>query len=240
MSDVINSSIKPFEIFNQSNQTCRNMINGFLREHQEKYFGKIQNAYFNIPKIVCHLCISFMYEPIMWDENCKGYTIKIIENSVIHDNGPNSDYYGNAFITGTAKNGVHIWKFKIHKVCPHTWNLIGIWKTRFLKPSLTTYFTNIDDNGYAFVVNFGYLTHPQAPGRKGNAYTNKCKEGDIIQMILNFRNCSLSFMVNEKVLGKAFDIEHTEYKAVATLIGADTKFTLCSYQHFAPGSDRFS
>eukprot|EP01084_Bolivina_argentea_P074999 136018_1 len=85
--------------------------------------------------------------------------------------------------------------------------LIGIWKTQQgNNPPLDTYFTQGNNQGYAFCPEIAKLTKTEDGKSGGIKYGEVCKSGAIVEMILNFNELSLSYVINGKNYGKAYDI----------------------------------
>ena len=71
---------------------------------------------------------------------------------------------------------------------------------------------------------------PNKNAAKLKDYGVKIKDGDIIEMILNLIDLTLSYKINNTDYGKAYDVDKTSYKVAATLCAKNTKWTLLSYQ----------
>merc|ERR1712187_712572 len=95
--------------------------------------------------------------------------------------------------------------------------MVGIWKIqKNIKPTTNTYFTTGGAyKGYGFLASTPMLIDPVKGNGKFKDYGIKCKVGDIIDMILNFDDLSLSFKINGTNYGKAFDIKQEKYRAAA-------------------------
>ena len=80
----------------------------------------------------------------------------------------------------------------------------------------------------------GMKTSPENCNKTDGRYFNHsvtAKKGDIFEMKVDCNNWILSYKLNDKDLGKAFDIQPTEYRAAITLYDYNSSFTLCSYAH---------
>ena len=67
-------------------------------------------------------------------------------------------------------------------------------------------------------------------GWHGRDYGEKCKDGDIIKMTLNMNELTLSYQVNDKDLGNAYEnIENTAYRAAVTM-ERDSSLTLIRFE----------
>ena len=64
---------------------------------------------------------------------------------------------------------------------------------------------------------------------KDRDYGRTCVDGDIVEMILNLYDLTLSYKINNKDYSKAFDVEKTSYRAAISSYYKNDKFTLLSY-----------
>ena len=129
--------------------------------------------------------------------------------------------------------GIHAWKFKVDNI-KSSWHVIGIWKC-------DKKFTDVYENGYGYIISAGYLTNPRDYGNLGKGYGTvvrddwverryKCKNGDLIEMIVDMDKLSISYKVNDKDFGVAFEeIDETEYRAGITTCYRDSRYTFISY-----------
>ena len=53
----------------------------------------------------------------------------------------------------------------------------------------------------------------------------------MVVMTLDLDELTLSYTLKGKDYGKAFDVEQTEYRAVVTLDGYQSRFSLVSYEY---------
>merc|ERR1712228_1023042 len=126
-----------------------------------------------------------------------------------------------AYCKRVARKGKHQWTFEYTMIGNNHWNLIGIWNTTSSDPATERHFLNICHNGYAYCGPQGVLTNPEAPGNGGDNYGVRCKSGDVVEMTLDLDRRTLSFAVNEKDYGVAFnEIAEGEYRAAVTLYAA--------------------
>ena len=119
---------------------------------------------------------------------------------------------------------------------------IGIWKVNYGDPIVEIghcFFdgiTDIKDKAHTISVGYGLdsrgnLSNPMNAEVAGREFATEWKKNDIIEMKLDFNKLELSFKINEKDYGKAFDIEDTKYRAAITFAAQSTKsgYTLISY-----------
>ena len=136
-------------------------------------------------------------------------------------------------ITAASKKQYH-WKFKMELIKLHDmgWNpIIGIHKIS-VPFNGNSYITNQSNSGYAYYCREGngYKTIPTKPGSAGPAYGKMINTGDIIDMFVDMDKLTLSYHRNGVNLGKAFDIDATDYKAAITVYGAGNKIQLVSFE----------
>lgn len=74
--------------------------------------------------------------------------------------------------------------------------------------------------GYGWEAN-GMLTKPEDQHLEWRGYGTKWKDTDIIEMIVDFKSCELSYKKNDIDYGKVFHIESTPYNAAVTLRWTD-------------------
>ena len=121
---------------------------------------------------------------------------------------------GNAYLTNIISDGIYRWTFKIIDICDEL--NFGIWKTNSAtKPDTVHRFFRDKDSGYAFEAKRGKLMDPSYFDYvELESYAKCCNNGDVVEMILNLEDYTLSFKVNDIDYGVAFkDIEKTEYRA---------------------------
>eukprot|EP01084_Bolivina_argentea_P020805 38650_1 len=166
-----------------------------------------------------------------WDPNCKHSDFQIQGNSIINIGGGQRS----AYLTRVVKSGIHCWKFRIDNLISHH-SCFGVWKTKY-QPILTERMGESGGNkSYGFCPNCYSLFVPEHGRPQETKYGVKCKNGDTIEMVLNLVNYCLSYKINEKSYGHAFDIEKTSYRAGVTPDGRGSgkaKFTLLSYNYRA-------
>ena len=140
----------------------------------------------------------------------------MIDDYVLHRIS-DDDYwnYNSAFCKNIVNEGLCHWKFRIKKRSENSRNwafVIGIWSTKTTKePPRNTYFTK-DRSSYAFVADSAKMVN-ESGGGFGNDYGVKCKEGDIIDMYLDFNNLTLRYCINDKDYGVACNVDNASYRA---------------------------
>ena len=173
------------------------------------------NPLFLDPIIDIILCFYYLADE--WDAECIGSNLELIDGKTVkRDSGFGC---GSAFLTNTVSDGIFSWKFKIIEDSNEL--NFGIYKLKAGPPS------NIQGRRFFGQPNSGYtmdVADPSGkailmdPTKKGCAplrpYCNSCNIGDVVEMILDCDECTLSFKINDIDYGVAFDnIEKTEYRA---------------------------
>ncbi len=162
-----------------------------------------------------------------WDDNNIGKGLTI-DGNTIHKKG---DGQSSAFLTNVVSEGVHIWKFKANHLTKGNWNPLGIWKINSGTPIINGKWIAKANNGYAYRIGAQNKINPaDCGGANGGKYGVFCKTNDIIEMIVDFNEKSLSYNVNDVEFGKAFDIEATEYRAAFNCHYNANSITLISYE----------
>ena len=105
-----------FSIINQIQQDKKDLIFGFIREIQTKYFANYHETFYIIPTLIIHLCLLFYYyKNDEFDPNlCGKYIILSNKNRIIThtQNGDGSSTVYGKIIIDPIKNGNYIWKIK--------------------------------------------------------------------------------------------------------------------------------
>ena len=223
------------------------IIFGYIRQCQDNLFVKEQtiSSYYNISELIIHLCLYFYFRD--WDEfdkNNKSKNIIIDNNKKSIKQIVNNWGWHSISLSNIVNKGIHRWIFEINKNNLDCWELIGIWKCNKCQFVFENSFDSIGvDTGYCWCMSQGALVDPNSPGTRLKDYGSTITEintnnnhNNIIQMILNFDQLTLSYIIKGVDYGVAFDnIEQTEYKAAVTLASKDSKLTLKSYEYFASG-----
>ena len=94
---------------------------------------------------------------------------------------------------------------------------MGIRKVKSIDINDFSYFDK-KDKAYSYIYDDGKLPEKEKCGWDGPDWGVKCENGDIIKMTLNMNDLTLSYQVNDKDLGKAYEnIENTAYRAAVTM-----------------------
>ena len=127
----------------------------------------------------------------------------------------------NVYMKRIVEYGYHEWKMKVKYGRSDTNSgysvggelMIGLWRVqKDKKPPQSTYYTDGKEQGYGFHVTSGQLIDHEYGYGTLKKYGEKVTDG-IIDMILDFNRLSLSFKIDGKDYGKAFDITQDKYRA---------------------------
>ena len=182
---------------------------------------RIEVSFLNIPSDVTNLVDRFLIFTDQWNESYTSHTMKInsADNSITIKNAENIAElcmaYGDSVIDSTS--GVQSWKLKIthsEKENRSGWwfTVIGIVRDDqiMLRKSTTAFEWRWDAQrySYGFVTGRGYKKCIDANNRKKDTLygeKNQFKgKGDRLEMILNVKEGTLRYIVNDKDYGNAF------------------------------------
>ncbi len=193
----------------------KSTVNGYIRNIEQNVFP------LKIPMVLNYLCIKYYhiskdrFDPILHGKyitvSDNKITFKII-NKMTFEYGSSS-----AFLSNIVSNGKHQWRFKI--INTQTYPYIGV---RPNKKDPNDNELNECLQGYGL---FGLLSYYGL--LRGLSYNNsqtindkycptRKNDGDIIDMYLDLNKFELSFAINNKHYGKAFDVDKKSYRAVCS------------------------
>ena len=163
-----------------------------------------------------------------WDENLFGEMMTLEANCIKLSKGAASN---SAFLCNVIDQGKYKWKFKLKKLAnrAHWTTTIGIWKcNKHIEPKVNDIFTKGNHMAYGYAVNRGTLVDEETGSKAdyGTKYGTNCKEGDIVEMLIDLDKLELKYIVNGKDYGKAFEIEKTAYKAAVNLFARDDEIEI--------------
>ena len=214
-------------ILSQIPQRNKDLAFGYTRESEK--CNKV-----SIPDMIKYLCLIYLNQnKDTFDPNHTHKDIKIDENCI---RSTSTNYVTvSCYLMNIVKQGIHIWKFKCNNPCTDSEeaDMIGIVSNH--EPYLTLheyfdYYAGGANDAYGFAMD-GRLNNPETGVGWGGAYGVECKIGDIIEMRIDFKAETLSYKINEKDYGVAFEIQNEEYRAAITLFDMKSCYTLISYQH---------
>ena len=181
-----------------------------------------------IPSMIKYLCLVYSNRnKDKFDVENSHQTFKSKGNSIEHNSEERTCEYHNCYLENVVSKGIHIWKFKCDS--QSMLDLIGIRNVAESSRLTGIFFVGRDDMtvvGYGDVV--GGCTISNA-----SPFGQKCNDGDLIEMRLDFNNLTLNFKVNDNGYGKAFNINPGQYRAAIGVIAnvKHHKYTLLSYQN---------
>ena len=190
------------------------LISGYIRE-----FETISKTL--IPKEINAICLMY-YQFEQWDADCIHEDYEINENILIKKKSSMTT----AFLSNIMDKGKHHWRFQIETPDGEAID-IGIFKEECdSKRCIDSYPGKQANEAYMFSTSGHVNTYNEANAWY-KQYGKKCKSGDIIDMVLDFDDLSLSFSINDKSYGKAHEnIEITQYRAAVYLYTANHKIEL--------------
>ena len=111
-------------------------------------------------------------------------------------------------------SGYHEWKFKIVENTDSSCHfIIGLWRCADnVDPPVDTFFTDGKYQGYGWFLDRKAKTESH-DGNYGAKFGVDVKEGDVIEMSVDFDRLSLCWKVNEISIGKSHDITQDKYRA---------------------------
>ena len=98
------------------------------------------------------------------------------------------------------------------------WELIfGVWKTKASpQPVIDDCFTFTGEGpnayGYAFNAAYGHKLTSNGGNSAGGEYGRACKEGDIVEIVLDLYEFTFGIRINDKDYGVMHQVENTEYR----------------------------
>ena len=194
-------------------QKQKDTVFGYIRRIEKELFSSDFGA---IPNGIVLICILFYgHIPDEFDPKHIGPGL------ILHEQTISSRGYGggSAFLKRTLESGHHEWRFRIDKRKIDIQSIVfGIWRIQKDEdPPIHTWFTNGGNKGYCFNAVYSQIGDIKSGFTIGTKYGVRCNEGDVIEMILDFDDLSLSFRINGTDYGKAFDIKQNKYRAAVFL-----------------------
>ena len=200
---------------------------GYIRRMQQLFPD--DNIYYTISSLVIHWILSYFASVDEFDENSVGGQYHLSQDNMVITRNKVKDFNIAVYLKAEAKRGIHKWRFKIRACNIYgLYTTIGIWKLNHSILKNQNIYGMNDGSFYAWMVNKKQII----PGKVheirvyGDA---KCVRGDVIEMILDLEKKTLSYKVNKKDYGVAFEnIEDTSYKAFAFINWKDDSLELLS------------
>ena len=210
---------------NQIPQRNKDLAFGYVREEEKQY--KL-----SIHKMIKYLCLIYLNPNKDKFNKNNTFTDIVININEIKFKYPDCSF-GTSYLENIVKSGIHIWKYKCLTKKFNGDEMIGIRDNNFkpLPLNRTFIFGGCINKpvGYGFHLRSGKLTNPKTRKGYGPYYGKKCVNGDIIEMTLDFNDLTLSYKINNKNYGKAFDIKPGEYIASLSIYKGAC-YSLIAYQ----------
>ena len=217
--------------YNQANKLKNELcIYGYIRRVE---FG-IDSFYDYVPEIINDLCLDYYHETKdRFDPDLHGDTLDVTDD-MIKSKIPDEHSGDVAFLSNIAKSGTHKWTFEIVKGYE---GLIyfGIWKRNYKESEafqhrLHQHRTYGDKAAYLLYASRGRLRGDIDVQIQRHNYCSKCVIGSVIEMILNMNKGELSFCIDDKDYGKAFDIDTSLSYRAAVNLRSSTVIRLNNYE----------
>ena len=183
-------------------------VSGFMRKIE-----KTLNL--QIPVGIDTICILFYGNGTdQWDSHLIPDNVAKLdeENQIV----TNISGICNVYMKRIIDNGYHEWKLKV-KFSGGSGNslMIGLWRIQKDKspPITNTHYNKGREQGYGFHCSSGELICTDKGFGVSAKYGVRVTHA-IVDMIVDFNKLSLSFKIDGKDYGKAFDIKKNKYRAV--------------------------
>ena len=226
--------MESFEKVRKIPQKHKDIVSGFLREIENTYSS--DDTFHKVSTLILYVCLSFYYVYDEWDPDHKS-THMLVEGDTVTNMYQSDDIhdlhmYGTIHLKNICKPpNKYEWRFQIIKYDKNNlaWNnLFGVQKvgTTCLDYDGSQHFISTRKCGYGFISSCGKLSDASSAGCYGvnnkynpdaYKYGKECVAGDIIEMHLDLEKLQLSYVINGRDYGVAFQVEKTEYTAAVTI-----------------------
>ena len=224
-----------FEAIKSIDTNTKDTVNGYLREIQSLLSS--DNIYYTIPTLVSYWCLLYFYVKECFDPDLHhiSYETQFDDSMLIKKQSNNS---GSAYLKRIAKpgSGVHCWKFRFVRVDEDYYTFtLGIWKMNYPIDAEHAIRSDLYRNkayGWMCVDESDQVNLTKGDGCLYKDYgETTCKQGDIVEMVLDLDQFTLRYIRNGEDLGIAFEnIEVTEYVAAISMYRKGDAVELSSYQ----------
>ncbi len=207
----------------------KDCVFGYVKDAQQLLPD--DNVYYTIPTLIVHWILLYYFIKEQFDEECCNSNYELSSNNTIVTKIKSC--YKTAYLTQIVSAGVHKWTFKMIRQPTPLTTVIGVWKTKYLADP------NIDVDE----ANGKYYGYSSTHGRTtiGDYNLNdivslkygvrKCKEGDVIEMILDLNKLQLKYIASGEDFGVAFnDIENTSYRVAVCVHQQGDIFQFLKYE----------
>eukprot|EP01084_Bolivina_argentea_P002041 3763_1 len=187
----------------------KSTINGYIRETEQNIFSSNNESFYNnIPMIINYLCIKYYHiSKDRFDPILHGNGVSVSDNKITKTSWAGSS---SSFLSNIVSNHKHHWRFKTVNLRP-TYIGVRANKTDPNNNDLNSihYPWGGDDQNGSFGIHLYTGELRGDPQRNNEKYCPGCNSGDIIDMYLDLNKFELSFAINNKHYGKAFDVDKT-------------------------------
>ena len=198
-------------------------VYGYIHKSEAKYKQQI-------PMGIIYIIILFYGNNVdEWDKKYIGSQLKLTDRTITVSQRC-SVTRESSFCSRIVHSGIFKWKFRIEEMENdiETYRgrkfMIGIWKDNDDEPPINTPFT-WGGCGYGLEITGAILTNYKGY-TIGNNYGVECKNGTIIEMILDMNKLTLGFIIDDVDYGKAFDVDKGKYRAAVCMIKSSDSITL--------------
>ena len=213
------------EAIERMDDNTKNVIFGYIHSLEKKYKEII------VPQLIIYICAAFYYIMDEFDDKLVAKDVVFTDdNACIHSEGVLGGGWRTVYGKCICKdNEIYNWKIKFVDVdlskTNNTWKTIfGIIKNddELMKSKLQTFFIG-DKDSYGFVGSQGMKT--QTPyTSEGIKYGEILQNaGDIIEIVLDLNNYTLSYIMNGTDYGVAYEVEsNVEYRLAVGIVSGVT------------------
>ena len=218
--------------YDEIDEKTKYLIFGFIRDAQKLFPSDV--IFYNIPTLINYLCALFYFVKDEWDETRIAAKYKILQDKVTLESSNETEWddESSACMKNIAYSGKHHWKFKIIKWPKSEYIIIGIIKNdpELIEKVVGTFLGGIPNSTYCLDLYTTELNVHEKYSRWNKGYGVEGNEGDIIDMYLDLDKLELSYAINGKYYGKAFDIDDGHgYIAAVSFRYNDVSMTLLTY-----------
>ena len=188
-----------------------------------------------IPDMIKYLCLIYLNQNSdKFDTDNLSEYVKIEDDTLTCTDSQNGLY--STYLENIVSKGVHVWRFKCIEPCTDDTeaDAIGIVKYDLNEVAVQDdYFFVSGGNGISMD---GRLSDNEYRGQYcgdepwNDDYGRICEAGDLIEMKVDFHKLTLSYDINGKYQGIAFDIDNVKYKAAISTWHNGACYQLVSYQ----------
>ena len=194
--------------YKEIEQRTKDLISGYIRAAEKESFPSNESRY-NIPISINYICALFYYIKEKWNTDQIGEDYEIIDDTLKRKTN-NLGSEQSALLTNIARSGMNHWKFKLTKFSSDGCYMdFGIVKENANFDKIAkTYLGEFPNTAYVWSVRSTELNDHKSGSWPGNKhYGVRCNEDDVIDMYLDLDKLELSYAVNGKHHGKAFDVD---------------------------------